>query len=67
MTRKHIRVDVGAIANVDGGRRPVVDPDATETAGELAIDPASIRVTIQTNGTETAGGGPFVQVRDLDD
>ena len=65
--RKHIRVEVGAIQNGAGGRRLVIDADATETAGELVIDPASIRVTIEPNGSETAGGGPFVQIHDLDD
>ena len=41
----------------------VVDADADlDDTGELAVDAATLRVSLQPNGGETSGGGPYVTV-----
>ena len=59
----HIEMDVAVLVGT-GGRCLVVDADADLDAdtGALTVDAATLRVTLQPNGSDTSGGGPYVTV-----
>ena len=61
--RTHIHIEMDAVLVGTGALCLVVDADADpDDTGELAVDAATLRVSLQPNGGETSGGGPYVTV-----
>ena len=60
--KKHIHVEIDALLEGVGPRCLVVDADAEldDTTGALTVAADTLTLTLRTNGSDVAAGGPYV-------